>query len=73
MWTFREELIPGVEKMQEEFNKITRDPISRQQLIELLVTEHCVRMGNEADAMIVAGAINKHVKQLIPEYFREGW
>ena len=64
------DLMPVLNAMMDALCK-ERDPVRQQQMIELMVVQHCMRCGSR-HALMVAEAVHKHVKQFIKQV-GDGW
>lgn len=46
------------------------DGVRRQQVIEILLAGHCIRMGSQYEATLVLDGMSKHAMQMIAQTFR---
>jgi hypothetical protein len=62
-----DELLEDLDRMIAVYDKIGKDGLRQQKVIELLTARHALRMQNRKEALMIADGVHRHVRDLIKQ------
>ena len=65
--TLTTKLLPDIQAVMDALDNCV-DGVRCQQVLEMVVTQHCIRAGGTDKADFIADSFHKHIKQLLRQW-----